>query len=339
MKTIINLILLLLIVNLSWAQKQDYSFEENYKTSESPRFILDARDGNVSVFPHDKNEVQIYFIVKKGNTLQKISRDELPEEMALNIDNTKEVVTIKSKNKSSSSFMNWDDQTSISFEIYVPKGTSCMINASDGNVAIAGLSANQTLELSDGNLGIKSINGNVKATLSDGNIACSNINGNIKMISSDGNLAAENIKGNIYLKSSDGNISLSNATGNSELITSDGNIAVSQATGDFTITSSDGNIAFNEMSGSLQARSSDGQIAGQIDKLTGTLSLRTSDGNIVVRIPKDIASDISMVGDAVSTNLPINGNHEEKMIKGTLNGGGINIELYAADGRVRLEAN
>ena len=145
------------------------------------------------------------------------------------------------------------------------------------------------------------------------------------------------VEGDVSMVTSDGNIEADEVNGDMDLVTSDGDIRVSQSSGRMEFRTSDGGIGFRNVSGSLRARTSDGNIRGNMLKLEGELVLSTSEGGIDVIVPDNIGLDLYIRAEDISTRLNnFSGTSKDHLIDGRLNGGGINVELTASDGSVRL---
>lgn len=344
-----------LIAVIGFAQKQEYSFKETYKASNSPTLKIQSNDGNVTVYGTDKNEFEVYYIVEKGNRLLEINRRELEEDVTVEVVSNSDRLEILVKQRYEYRIMDWRDRINVSFEIYAPRGTMSDLNCSDGNIYAKGLTADQDFRTSDGNVDIANIKGDVYAKTSDGNIDVNDNVGNMKLYTSDGNIDIDDVQGSITGKTSDGNVDIGGVDGDVDMVTSDGNIEadevsgdmdlvtsdgdirVSQSGGKMELRTSDGSISFRNISGSVKARTSDGNIRGNILNLKGELVLSTSEGSIDVALPGNLGLDLYIRAEDISTRLDnFSGTSKDHLIEGRLNGGGINVELTASDGSVRL---
>lgn len=339
----------------SKVRAQNSSFSEVYETTVSPQLKVSTNDGNVKILPSDKNEIEVFYIAKRGNEVLSIDREGLKEYLDITILYSSSSLDIEVRQKYASRIIDWKDRVYLSFEIKVPTRTACDVNCSDGNVSAYGLTAVQKMKTSDGNINFEDINGAVYAKTSDGNIEGQGIEGNVEAISSDGNIDLEAVKGNVKARTSDGNGYLKQVTGNVELvssdgelevsqlkgegrlITSDGNISVSSSTGSFELITSDGNVVFRNHAGAIRARTSDGEIKGSLNRIDGPIELKTSDGNVSLEIPSEASVDLYLIGESVDARLnSFSGTSREERVDGKLNGGGALIEIKASEGNVRL---
>lgn len=303
----------------TFAQKNDYSFKESYNLTTPATLKVSVSDGFINVYPSETDKTEVFFIVKKGNSLQKISKDELDESVSLIINVYPDNLEITVKHRNNNNWKAWENSYNVSCEIYTPVETSCDLRSSDGDIVIKGLNANQKCITSDGDVYAAKINGNISCTTSDGDVQIYGITGNTNLATSDGDVKAENVEGDTKFVTSDGDVSLLNVTGT------------------INARTSDGDISFTDCSGSVVAQTSDGDIEGNIIKLKVKLSVITSDGDIDVTIPEGLSFDVKLKGSDLDIPLvEFSGKTEEHLIQGTVRGGGIPVELMASDGRVSL---
>ncbi|MCD4731475.1 MAG: DUF4097 domain-containing protein [Bacteroidales bacterium] len=311
--------LCLLFSLFSFTQENDYSFKESYDIATPASLKVSLSDGFIKVYPSESNKTEVYFIVEKGNSLQKISKEELDPYVELIITQTNSDLDISIKHRSNNRWKGWENSYNVSCEIYTPVETSCDLRSSDGDILVKGLSADQKCRTSDGDVIAAKINGNVSCTTSDGDVQIYNVTGNTTLATSDGDIKAENVEGDTKFVTSDGDVSLSNVTGT------------------INARTSDGDILFSDCSGSVDAQTSDGDIEGSLFKLKHKLSIITSDGDIDITIPDGLSFNVKLKGSNLNVPL-VNfvGKTEEHLIQGTVRGGGIPVELLASDGRVTL---
>lgn len=311
--------LCLLFSIFAFAQKNDYSFKESFNLTTPATLKVSLSDGFINVYSSETDKTEVYFIVKKGNSLQKISKEELDPHVSLIITSDPNDLEISIKHRNNNNWKGWENSYSVSCEIYTPIETSCDLRSSDGDILIKGLSANQKCITSDGDVVAAKINGNVSCTTSDGDVQIYHITGNTNLATSDGDVTAENIEGD------------------TKFVTSDGDIDLLYVTGTINARTSDGDISFRDCSGSVVAQTSDGDIEGNLLKLKVKLSVITSDGDIDVTIPEGLSFNVKLKGSNLDIPLvDFSGKTEEHLIQGTIRGGGIPIELLASDGRVSL---
>lgn len=307
-----------LVFASAFSQDFEYSFKEEYKMNLPVELSLSSFDGDIEIFPSEGNVIQVYYIVRKDIRLMKINREELEEEVIVDVDHDSNhlAIRVEPKDKWTSG---WHDQPNVHFKVYVPNRTSCELTTSDGNVAVRGLSGRQQIKTSDGNINISEINGDITGHTSDGNIN------------------TQRVKGPVEVKTSDGDVVLDNIDGTVRSSTSDGNIRITRVTGDITARTSDGDIDFESVSGSMDAVTSDGNVRGEFADLRNQVTIRTSDGNIDLAVPKGLGLNLNIKGESLDVPLTnFSGHSEDERIDGAINGGGVTVSLITSDGRVSL---
>jgi DUF4097 and DUF4098 domain-containing protein YvlB len=316
MKFFLSLIpVCLFAVSVCTAQDAEYSFKEIYKVSTPAQLSISSSDGNIEVLPSQGNSIEVFFQVKKGNNVLKISKAELSKELKLEIETTSNSVAIKVEYPPSTWTFGFNDRMQVNFRVLVPTQTACDLRSSDGNIGLSGVSGNQKCKTSDGDIRVSSIKGDAFGRTSDGNIHVAQVNGAVDM------------------KTSDGNIRLENIAGNATASTSDGNITITKAKGEISTSTSDGDISFREIAGSFSGSTSDGNVKGDMIELQKSLTVRTSDGNIDISIPDHLGLDLDVKGESLHVPLTnFSGTSDEKVIRGKSNGGGIAVNLSSNGG-------
>jgi DUF4097 and DUF4098 domain-containing protein YvlB len=288
-------------------------FIKDGKPFEVKEFTLDGSGdlrvrtsgGSISVSAQESNKVRVEMYVRKGGrwvTKDDSDARELMEDFEIQISQSGSTVIASAERKSS--FQSWfgGDHASISFTVYVPKTMSCNLNTSGGSISLTGVSGEQELKTSGGSLSLSMIRGNVEAGTSGGSI-------NIERYS--GRLDAHTSGGSINLK---------------------------EAKGDLNVRTSGGSINLDNISGSVEASTSGGGIHANITGLERYLRLKTSGGSITASIPSGLGLDLDLKGNRVNTKLVnFNGEAEKDRIRGSMNGGGIEVYMATSGGSVELQ--
>lgn len=329
---------LCLIFFATSAQTPDeYSFKQTYRVNTPAEMAIKTSDGFIYAYSSNRQDISVFFIVRRNNKVQDIDLEELREHVDVDISNTNNSLEISIKEDASNWFSNWRDRYHVSFYIIAPTRTDCVLKTSDGNIEIEGFTGDQACNTSDGNIVLGDIDGSISGRTSDGNIDAFNIEGDTELRTSDGNILIENIDGDCELKTSDGRISARKIVGDIYAVTSDGNISLEEVRGVHEARTSDGNIQFEELSGGLEAQTSDGDIRGSFENLSDRIALKTSDGNISIAVPDGLGMDILLKGEDIHTILEdFSGDTDDHRIEGRIRGGGIDVELVTSDGDVTL---
>ena len=146
---------------------------------------------------------------------------------------------------------------------------------------------------------------------------------------------------NVKLKTGGGSIELSDLKGTVEAKTSGGSISLGRIEGEVDVSTSGGSIRVEEVMGNIDAHTSGGSITATISKQpTQDCELSTSGGGITVYLAADISVDLdaSTSGGRVRSDFAVQGSVKKNRIKGTINGGGPNLDLSTSGGSVRVES-
>jgi DUF4097 and DUF4098 domain-containing protein YvlB len=235
-------------------------------------------------------------------------------------------------------FNNWNNNLSISYKIYVPVSCSTHLNTSGGGISLSNLNGEQHFNTSGGGLDVKSITGKIVGNTSGGGITVMDSKDDIDLETSGGGIEASRCSGQIKLNTSGGSIELNDLNGNIRASTSGGSVEAEKISGELITHTSGGNVSLNGMRGSLEASTSGGNIDVEILDLGKYVKLGNSGGSVHLQIPKGKGLDLDIHGDGVRTEGLSNfsGSLEKQSINGTVNGGGVPINIHAGSGGVTL---
>ncbi|AHM58542.1 hypothetical protein D770_01340 [Flammeovirgaceae bacterium 311] len=300
-------LLLYLFAGASCASVDDFHNDpywiREFSMNEPGNLEVKTSGGNITVEGHGGNKVRVEMHVNAGgrsidSTDYKAA--EVLENYEIDVSKSGNTVYAIAKGKSRGWFGN--NNTSISFRVYVPTEMACELNTSGGSITIAGVSGNQRVRTSGGTLNIKNIDGDMEARTSGGGIN------------------VEQYRGVLVAK------------------TSGGTIRMEDAKGDLDVSTSGGSIKLDNISGRVQASTSGGSINANILELNQLLALKTSGGSIHAVVPKGVGIDLDLKGNRVNTQLTnFDGQVEKNKIRGSMNGGGIRVEMSTSGGNVNLD--
>jgi len=240
--------------------------------------------------------------------------------------------------KPKKSFRNWNSQLSISYRIFVPVACATRLNTSGGGISIANLRGEQHFNTSGGGLEVKGLTGKIYGQTSGGGITVEDSKDDIDLQTSGGGIEARRCTGQIRLNTSGGSIELKDMQGNIRATTSGGNVDAEKITGELVTHTSGGNISLEAMNGSLEASTSGGNIDVQMNETGKYVKLSNSGGSVYLEIPKGKGLDLDIHGDGIKTEGLSNfsGSKEKQSMNGTINGGGIPVDIHAGSGGVTL---
>lgn len=259
--------------------------------------------GNIEVQTiEDTEKVRVELYLDRGYSFWSNSKN-LDNYRITVIQRGNEIVSsVERKSKETGFF---SDQMRFSFKVYVPKSMSTELKTSGGNVKISGLHGNHMIKTSGGNIDLEGINGKLSAYTAGGNISINNS------------------RGILYGK------------------TTGGNIDVDQSQGEIRLLSEGGRILAERISGTLLARLGGGDIKAHFLKVSDGISLDTGAGNIYLELPEMDGFDLVLKGTEITlpANWQVEGYKSLQRIEGTVNRGGVPINLTTNYGKIELNIN
>lgn len=304
---------------------------------------VETSGGGITLTGGDAAQTRVEVYVR-GNNGRRLSSDEIAQRLQeyytvkIELDGDKLYVSAKQKHD-----FNWSSghSLSISFKVYAPTSVSSHLSTSGGGIAIRSLSGGtQDFTTSGGGLDVKDISGIIKGSTSGGGIDVENASQDIDLNTSGGGITAHYLKGKIRLETSGGGLELHDLSGDIRATTSGGGIEGDHVSGELITSTSGGGIDLREMACSLDASTSGGSVEVTMASLGKYIKLSSSSGNVDLRVPSGQGMNLNLEGDRVATsNLgSFNGTTESDHMKGTVNGGGIPVNLESSGGRVSVSA-
>ena len=280
------ILLFLLLATASCASVSEFQNEpywiKEFAMSEAGNLQVETSGGSITVEGHESDRVRVEMLVNVGgrnlDSTDAKAREAL-ENYQFNISKSSNTVYAIAKGKSSGWFGN--NNTSVSFRVYVPTEMVCNLNTSGGSISISGVNGKQDIKTSGGSLNIK------------------------------------NIKGDMEAKTSGGSINVEDYTGALVARTSGGPIYLENASGNIDVHTSGGSIKLNNVSGSVEAGTSGGSINANLLGLSNQLILKTSGGSIHASVPKGLGLNLDLAGNRVNTALTsFDGEVEDDKVNG-----------------------
>jgi len=255
--------------------------------------------GSIKVEGGSGNTVKVEMYVKSSKHSDQKIKEMLEDEYEIKIGQTGSRVEAIAKRLGSG--WNWNG-ISISFVVYTPKNFACELHTSGGSLNLSGVSGNRQ-----------------------------------SMKTSGGSIHAEKISGELDVDTSGGSIHIDELNGNLKANTSGGSINLSAIRGDIDAHTSGGGINIEDVQGYVSATTSGGSITANISKLEKQLILKTSGGSVNATIPSGLGLNLDLRGNRVNTSLNnFSGESKSDRVRGTVNGGGISVELATSGGSVNL---
>ena len=297
------LLTLLLMFSIAIADSQAKIFDEPFMTKtfnlSSGDLYVSTSGGSVEVIGSNTNTVKVEMYVRSNRHSDEKIREILEEDYEIKIE--KSGSRIEAVAKRTGSGWNWNG-ISISFIVHTPQKFACDLNTSGGSLKISGVTGNRH-----------------------------------ELKTSGGSITAEDMTGSLEARTSGGSINISDYTGEIDAKTSGGSLNLEDIRGDIDVTTSGGGIKINDAQGAVYATTSGGSINADITKLDDQLVLKTSGGSVRATIPSGLGLDLDLRGNRVNTSLNnFSGESKSDRVKGTVNGGGILVELATSGGSVTL---
>ncbi len=265
----------------------------------SGELYVSTSGGSIKVEGGTGNTVKVEMYVRSSKHSDEKIKEMLEDEYEIKIGQTGSRVEATAKRLGSG--WNWNS-ISISFVVYTPKNFACELNTSGGSLNLSGVSGSQQ-----------------------------------SMKTSGGSIHAEEISGELDVNTSGGSIDIDELNGNLKANTSGGSINLSEIRGDIDAHTSGGGINIEDVQGYVSATTSGGSITANISKLEKQLVLKTSGGSVNATIPSGLGLNLDLRGNRVNTSLNnFSGESKSDRVTGTVNGGGILVELATSGGSVNL---
>lgn len=306
--------------------------------------VSETSGGNITVNAVSPSESRVeVFVTQNGNSKNKLSDEEIKSRIAndydLEVSMNNETLTAKAEAKHS--IKNWKKSLNFSFKIYAPQQVTTRLQTSGGNINLTGISGDQKFATSGGNLYLNSLSGHIDGKTSGGNIYMKNCKNELDLATSGGNIRAENSEGNLTLHTSGGSIQLNDLNGTIDAATSGGNIKGESIAGTLYARTSGGNVSLQNLSGDVKASTSAGNMDVSIVHPGKYITLKNSAGKVTLTIPKNSGMDLRLNASQISTQnlVNFNGRNSKDEIEGTINGGGIPVNVDAGSGKIQLILN
>ncbi|MDP4264627.1 MAG: hypothetical protein Q8941_19010 [Bacteroidota bacterium] len=306
---------------------------ENIKNAE-----VQTSGGSISVSAVNPSEARIEVYIQAGNGKGNLSKEEIQKrldgkyDLTISVSNNK--VRAIAKNKVNIS--DWKNALSISFKVFVPKNVSTDLNTSGGSINLDGISGDQDFTTSGGSLNVENVSGKVRGRTSGGSINVENSTDDIELTTSGGSISAGNCNGKLKLTTSGGSLELKDLAGDIEATTSGGSVRGKRIAGRLSSHTSGGSIYLDDLTCSLETSTSGGNIDITVKEPGKYIKVSNSSGDIELQLPKGKGLDLDLSANKIKTDQFDNfkGKIEEGIVEGTINGGGIPVEVRSGNGKI-----
>jgi len=325
--------------------------EKTLNVSKGDNLEVSASNGNVNISIWTKDQAYI----KAFN----IDEDDIND---LKIEQSGNKVAVEFKGQNSDDFY---------LEISIPEHLNVDVSSGAGDITINGningtvkfATGGGNIKLKDagdklsvstggGNISVGNVKGESEISTGGGSISIGDVNSKVEVSTGGGNISIGSIGGSGEVSTAGGNISVGKVSGNAELSTAGGNISLDGASGKVEVNTAGGNISLKNISGSIEANTAGGNIYADLTPAANSKSeFNTAGGDINLVIPSNAKVSIEA---AVYVSKSLNKSEAEKLIKSdfepatidlhknsliekfVLNGGGANIEMNTASGKINI---
>jgi len=299
--------------------------------------VVSTSGGGIMVTGGGGQSPRIEVYITTSNNHQPLSKEEIQKrldesyDMNIAVNGHELSATVKAKHDN----IDWKREgLNISFKIYVPEEVSTNLHTSGGGIQLDNLKGKEDFSTSGGGLQLNALSGTIHGRTSGGGIQVSNSNDEIDLHTSGGGIQAKNCKGNIKLETSGGGIELKDLDGTIHAHTSGGGIEGKHISGELVTNTSGGGIELDQMDCSLDASSSAGSVDVKMVHVGKYLKLNTSSGNIALKLPAKQGLDLNLHAERINDDIAsdFHGTWTKTNVNGSVNGGGIPVEVHANDG-------
>jgi hypothetical protein len=287
-------------------EKYTEKFDKTVKLARDGKVIISNISGSIEVRTWDRAEVKIDAL--------KTSRTDSEKQAKENFRNAEIVVTEEGKilriktEYAKRYFRGRNKNCSIEFKLTIPSGADADVNSTSGSVDIQNIGGSLKTDVTSGKTTIHGVGGPAKIKSTSGKVEITDAKNGVDCYVVSGSLIVKGVVGDLDLETVSGKVELSDA--------SDAKV-----------------IKVKVLSGTIRY---DGELRSD-----GRYKMNTHSGNIYLTIPSNSAFDFD--GQTFSGKIEsefdilVSGTISKKRIRGTVNGGGSQLELKTFSGNVYLK--
>ena len=276
-----------------------------------------------------------YFIAQFGKMSEEL------EKYDLSIEQQGDTLFIGAARKEKS--LNWLSFLGISFKIYVPNMLAFDTNiyAKGGKIVLNDISGKHYFKTGAGTVTLNNVRGEVRGKTAAGTIDIRDCKAKIDVSTAAGTVEVYKSDGEITVSTNAGTIELDDLVGNIYATTNAGTIETNRITGMLKVATNAGTIEIRAMNGSVGAHTDAGTIEAEILSFGSFVGLETNAGNIYLRMPNTEGVNLDIKANRIKPAQFDNfeGEQTPNRAYGTLNGGGIPVDVRARSGNVYVHSS
>lgn len=316
--------LLLFVAPPAAAKRIDREIRESFPLAEGDRLDLRSGDGDVSVEPWEKNELEI--VVRYLGDYSKAGfsggTDDFEAEMV------REGRTIRAEGREPGGGFSFGFVSSrveeYRWTVRAPAWLEIDLDGDDGDVRITGWRGRLDLRVDDGDVTLLDVSGDdLRLELEDGDLEVRRFEGALRASLDDGDIRLEECRGTFRLATEDGDLSITGGGGSFEIATDDGDLRVAELAAERLIV-----------------RMADGEMRASLTTPAPTVEVRTDDGDVDLRLPAEASVRLVLRSEdgGIDLDASVAGlARDERQVTGSLGGGEGEVRVETNGGRVRFE--
>jgi len=314
-------VLVLAFSSAAYAEVEGH-FERTLKVTGHIDLDVQSGSGNITVHPGDSSSVVVRGHIRAGNSWfssSGLSAEERVKRLEQNPPIEQNGNSIRIGHIQDEALRN----VSISYDLTVPKDTSVQSRTGSGDEHVS------------------DVNGPVRASTGSGNVTIAGIGAEVRANAGSGNLEIKNVQGRTYAETGSGNTIATGIAGGFDARSGSGDITFEQtASGSVHAETGSGNIHLRNVSGGVEAGAGSGDVEVQ-GKMSSDWRIHTGSGEVKVKLPSDAKFNINARSSSgnVEVNHPVTmqGVLKKNHIEGTVNGGGILLQVSTGSGTIRVD--
>jgi Putative adhesin len=259
---------------------------DTFKTTATPRIVVDTFNGAIDVTPGEKGIVEARVTKRAGGSTQEEAEQDL-ENIEVTMKQDGDKIEIKVGKTDQSMFSN----RGASVDLQVPEGTVLDVRTTNGKVNVVAVTGNVKARSSNGAIHVKGSRGKLDLTTSNGGIQAEGGAGRLDLKTSNGPIAVKSTKAVVNARTSNGAIQFTGRLndGDNSFQSSNGKIALalpSDAEFSLDATTSNGRIK-SDFTVDEEEKASKHRLRGAVGKdPKATIKVHTNNGSIEIREQK-----------------------------------------------------
>lgn len=305
-------------------ERFEEKLEKTVALSRDGKVILGNISGDIEIKTWDRAEVQVNALKVSRTDSEKQAKENFAHvEITIEKDNgTLRIETKYAKNWFRGSKRN----CSVQYWLTIPDRADITAHSVSGDVTVSDIGGAGRAETVSGDVRMTDITGYAKGK---------SVSGNVNMLRAENGFDGNSVSGDVEVSSVTGDVDLGSVSGDIIVTGVTGDIEAETVSGDVDLTGVSGaqTVKASTLSGSVE-------YSGKIVE-SGTYRLKSHSGSVTMTIPADSAFDVvaKTFSGRVSSDfdITVSGKLSRKEIRGTVNGGGADIELKSFSGSINLD--